>query len=148
MDTRTRGDTGMTASRKAWFRATREIVGLIQQDVAAATGVTVTTVKRWERRGFPEPPDGVCDWLRAVREDHDRAVEAMVGEMSRGERAVLEIYRSQDDGGIDPVAGGEAALPFGYRNSIARSVAERLALAGVDVTWRYPDEDPGDKTES
>lgn len=129
------------AGRKAWLRATREICGMSQQEVADATGVRVLTVKRWERQGYPEPPEDVCRWMLTAREDHDRAVDEMVSALSRGKKAVIDIYRSQVD--CEREFGGTegAAVPFGYRNSIARSAAERLRLAGVDVVWRYPDEE-------
>lgn len=129
------------AGRKAWLRATREICGMSQQEVADAVGVRILTVKRWERQGFPEPPEDVCRWMLAAREDHDRAVDEMVSTLSHGRTALIDIYRSQAD--CDREFGGTegAGVPYGYRNAIARSAAERLRLAGVDVVWRYPDEE-------
>lgn len=131
----------MAQSRKAWLRATREIVGMSQQEVADAVGVRVLTVKRWEKQGFPEPPEDVCQWMLAARENHDQAVDEMVAALGRGKRAVIDFYRSQED--CDREFGGTegAGVPYGYRNAIARSAAERLCLAGVDVVWRYPDEE-------
>ena len=38
------------------FKARREMAGLSQQDISAALGVNISTVKRWENPSFPYMP--------------------------------------------------------------------------------------------
>lgn len=130
-------------SRKAWFRATRELCGISQQDVADEADVRVLTVKRWERLDGPEPPEDVCRWLLDALEDHDSAVDELCAAhvSGSGPVAALALFRTQEE--CDRAFGGTegADVPFGYRNAIARSAAERLTRMGFPVRWRYADED-------
>lgn len=129
-------------SAKAWFRATREMLGLTQQDVAEAADVRVMTVKRWERPGDPEPPADVIEWLEALseaqRDTVDAAVSAVVSSVPLRGSAQLTYYRTQeqyDELGRDPG-------PVGMANANARMVAARLDAMGYTVGFAYPD-DPG-----
>jgi len=129
-------------SAKAWFRATREMLGLTQQDVAEAADVRVMTVKRWERPGDPEPPADVIEWLEALseaqRDTVDAAVSAVVSSVPLHGSAQLTYYRTQeqyDELGRDPG-------PVGMANANARMVAARLDAMGYTVGFVYPD-DPG-----
>lgn len=132
-------------SRKAWFRATREVCGISQLDVADEADVRVLTVKRWERPDGPEPPEDVCRWLSEALSDHDAAVDEMCSGImsSTGTVAVLDLYRTQEE--CDRAFGGTegAGVPFGFRNAITRDAAERLRSAGLMVRWRYPGEGAG-----
>lgn len=127
---------------KADFRAMREECGLTQQDAADALGVRVLTVKRWERPGFPEPPDDAWAYLNSMRDRMvemaefaaDKAVE-LSDETGAGAIA-LTYFRDQsqyDEAGRD---GG----PVGFANAVARLTASYLEVEGFYVEFRYPDD--------
>ena len=124
---------------KADFRARREALGLTQQDVADEADVNVSTVKRWEKPGYFDPPDDVWAWLddcgALQREVVDAAVSAAV---ARGRGPVqVTYYRSQeqyDELGRDPG-------PYGVANANARMVSSRLRGLGFEVDFSYPDDD-------
>lgn len=136
-------------NRKAWFRATREICGLSQSDVADEAGVNVMSVKRWEKQGEAEPPEDVCAWLLAARQDHDDAVDDICREyvmwLHHDSKlqpvALMEIYRNQRDANLERDANDWADMPYSYVNAIRKSAAERLRGMGITVRWRYPDEE-------
>ena len=127
---------------KADFRAMREECGLIQQDVADALGVRALTVKRWERPGFPEPPDDAWAYLNSMRDRMvemaefaaDKAVE-LRDETGAGAIA-LTYFRDQQQ--YD--ASGRDDGPVGFANAVARLTASYLEVEGFDVEFRYPDD--------
>lgn len=127
---------------KADFRAMREGVGLTQQDVADAMSVRVVTVKRWERPGFPEPPEDAVMWLGDMADRHETMVRDTVLQMlavsgRTGVKTVaVTYYRSQDQ--YD--AHGRDEGPCGFANAVARDVAAELTAKGMDVAFRYPDD--------
>lgn len=129
----------MSAS-KAWFRASREALGLTQQDVADAMDVRITTVKRWERPGFPEPPGDASAWLadclRMQREIVDAGASAAAANCSSGGSATVAYYRTQEQ--YDELGGSPG--PVGMANANARMVAQRLEHMGYDVRFEYPDD--------
>lgn len=133
---------------KAWFRATREICGLTQQNVADAAGVRIMTVKRWEKQGQADPPEDVCDWLSTVRRAHDAAVDDICRTYLKRLRAApeehpvipMEIWRNQEDADNSHVSAGREGSPYGYVNAIRKSAAERLRGMGVGVVWRFPED--------
>lgn len=123
---------------KADFKAQREMLGLTQQDVADVADVTVTSVKRWERPGFPEPPADVWAWLDDCARLQSEVVEAATSAaVAQGGGPVqITYYRSQeqyDSLGRDPG-------PYGMANANSRLVAYRLRSLGYEVGFAYPDD--------
>ena len=126
----------------AEVKALRESVGLSQADLADLTGVTVRSVRRWER-GI-EPPEDVLELLERYVIRKAKAVEAaletvdrVTEQMGRAPDLVpMTYYRNQaeyDELGRDPG-------PVGVANANARAVADALMARGVAVEFRYPDE--------
>lgn len=123
---------------KADFRAMREALGLTQLDVADACGVRALTVKRWERPGFPEPPEDAVEWLEGMADLHDEMVGQMVGLALASPADEIRITYFRDQAQYD--ASGRDDGPFGFANAVARDVAAELAREGVDVAFAYPDD--------
>lgn len=127
---------------KADFKARRETLGLSQSDVADVVGVTKTSVKRWERPDFPEPPEDVWEWLelceQAQKDTVEQAVSAAIAcSIDKNKAVQITYYRSQEQ--YDAL--GRDAGPFGMANANARMVASRLTSLGIDVDFAYPDDD-------
>ena len=124
----------------AWLRATREMLGLTQQDVADAADVRVLTVKRWER-GDQEPPADVVSWLEDLsemqRDTVEAAVSAAVASVPLHGLVQLTYYRTQEQ--YDEL--GRDSNPVGMANANARLAADRLDAMGYSVGWSYPDDD-------
>ena len=125
----------------ARMRATREMLGLTQHDVADAVSVRILTVKRWER-GDQEPPADVVAWLEDLsemqRDTVEAAVSAAVASAPLHGSVQLTYYRTQAQ--FDELGGDDG--PVGMANANARLIAARLDAMGYDVGWAYPD-DPG-----
>lgn len=127
---------------KADFRAMRDECGLTQQDVADALGVRVLTVKRWERPGFPEPPDDAWGYLDGER---DRMVRM-------AEFAVSKALELRDETGVNSIAltyfrdqaqydtAGRDDGPVGFANALSRLTASYLDAEGFEVEFSYPDD--------
>lgn len=126
----------------AEVKALRESVGLSQADLADLAGVTVRSVRRWERD--ITPPEDVLELLERYMIRKAKAVEAAIEtveriteQMGRAPDIVpMTYYRSQaeyDELGRDPG-------PVGVANANARAVADALMARGVAVEFRYPDE--------
>ena len=126
----------------AEVKALRESVGLSQADLADLAGVTVRSVRRWERD--ITPPEDVLELLERYVIRKAKAVEAaletverITEQMGRAPDLVpMTYYRSQaeyDELGRDPG-------PVGVANANARAVADALMARGVAVEFRYPDE--------
>lgn len=126
----------------AEVKALRESVGLSQADLADLAGVTVRSVRRWERD--ITPPEDVLELLERYVIRKAKAVEAaletvdsVTEQMGRAPDLVpMTYYRSQaeyDELGRDPG-------PVGVANANARAVADALMARGVAVEFRYPDE--------
>lgn len=128
---------------KAGFKALRDALGLSQQDVADACGVRLTTVKRWERPGFPEPPEDAWEYLGGESERHDDMVEFSISKVHElvdvyGAGFVVSMTYYRDQSQYDAL--GRDSGTFAFANSVAREVALRLADEGVEVEFRYPDD--------
>lgn len=123
---------------KAGFRAMREALGLTQLDVADACGVRALTVKRWERPGFPEPPEDAVEWLEGMADLHDDMVGQMVGLALESPADEVRVTYFRDQAQYD--ASGRDDGPFGFANSVTRDVAAELTAKGMDVAFRYPDD--------
>ena len=130
------------AEGKADFRALRERLGLTQQDVAKACGVVDRTVKRWEKPGWPEPPEDAWGYLYDM---HERLLEMTAFSVGKarelregaGAGAVRLTYfrdQSQHD------AHGRGEGPVGFANAVSRSTAKALLDEGFDVEFAYPDD--------
>lgn len=124
---------------KAWFRATREMCGLSQQDVADALGVTVKSVKRWENpdlTGYSIPEEAL-DWMSFEEASFSDAIHAAFDDLdASGMKSVtLTYYRdqAQHDANTDD---GER---FGVANAVSRAVAAELMAEGIEVRWAYPE---------
>ena len=126
----------------AEVKALRESVGLSQADLADLAGVTVRSVRRWERD--ITPPEDVLGLLERYVIRKAKAVEAaletverITEQMGRAPDLVpMTYYRSQseyDELGRDPG-------PVGVANANARAAADALMARGVAVEFRYPDE--------
>lgn len=128
---------------KADFKALRDTLGLSQQDVADACGVRLTTVKRWERPGFPEPPEDAWEHLGDESDRHDDMVEFSIGKVhdlveEYGKNFVVSLTYYRDQSQYDAL--GRDPGTFTFANSVAREVALRLADEGIEVEFRYPDD--------
>ena len=127
---------------KAGFKAMREGLGLIQQDVADAVGVRALAVNRWERPGWPEPPDDAWAYLEAMAERMGWVADEAVGAALRmrdetgAGRATLTYFRDQSM--YD--AHGRDRGPFGFANAAARLAAAHLDAEGFEVSFAYPGE--------
>lgn len=123
---------------KADFKATRELLGLTQQDVAEMACVNVATIKKWERPGFPEPPADVWDLIDGLDDMQEETVDAAVDHIlsAGGEDVQMTYYRSQDQ--YDEM--GRDPGPYRMANANARLVAHRLRALGVEVDFCYPDD--------
>lgn len=125
------------------FKARREMAGLSQQDISAALGVNIRTVKRWENPSFPYmPPEdawkAVDDALDAQRRQVAYAVSTVEEQAERlghvPEEVRITYYRDQamyDKHGRD-------AGPVGQANADARAVAAAIEAMGVRAAFAYP----------
>ena len=128
---------------KAWFRATRERVGLTQKAMAERLGVLVDTVKKWENPKYYAVPDDATAFLSEALSAHvsagGAAVEAVMAqseEQGDQESVSLLYYRSQrqyDEYGRDP---GDYAVI----DARCREIAATLETGGISVEYRYPEE--------
>lgn len=126
---------------KADFRARREMVGLRQGDVADALGVTVMSVNRWEREGFPNPPEDAWSLIEE-REEQQAAVVSEIAEgFPEGATANITVYRTQADyDSVQELYGRPDRGPFTVANANAFEAARVLDALGVEVRFVYNDE--------
>lgn len=126
------------------FRALREICGVTQQQVADVLGVSVLTVKKWEK-GVNRVPGDALAFIREAAAEHTRAVRAEVAEAAfsaqPGSALCLTYYRTQEQADLEAGLTGEAAGPYQFLNAVRRSVGERLIDMGYLVSFKYPDEE-------
>ena len=108
------------------------------------SGVTMLTVKKWEKLNGSNIPADVQDLMHFLEARFDEGVEATLSalvsviEDEGGNRDAVEItyYRSQDDYSI----AGVDESPFGDENAMSRAVAARLKDGGIRVAFVYPEE--------
>lgn len=120
---------------KADFKAEREALGLSQQDMADALDVRCMTVKRWERPGFPEPPEDAWERLAEFRELHNQMVDYTISifEHSAADELVLTYYRDQSMYNVAHDDGGS----FAFANAASREAAAILRDGGRNVRFEY-----------
>ena len=129
---------------KAQFRATREMVGLTQADVAEDLKVSIQSVKRWEREDMtnysvPESAlryinDQKADFVNTVTRLYNSYFELIESNIVDIDALPLTYCRDQsmhDDWTREPAR-------FGTANAIARAVATMLEIDGYHVEWSYP----------
>ena len=131
---------------KANFKALRERVGMSQQDVADALGVSCRTVKRWEHEADRrEPPADAVRLLEGQLGVQREMVEYMVGVCERVTEeagrmpSLVPVTYYRDQSMYDEF--GRDSGPFGVANANARAVAQELEALGYEVEFRYPCED-------
>lgn len=125
-------------------KAIRDRVGLSQQDVADALGVTILTVKRWEDPNGSTIPTAYKTLLADALADHQLAVKTameavMAQEDQRGEAPQfvrLYYYRSQAD--YDKY--GRDAGKVSVVNARIRETYTLLQYEGYDVYLLYKSE--------
>lgn len=126
------------------YRALREICGVTQQQVADVLGVSVLTVKKWEK-GVNRVPDDALSFIREAAAEHTRAVRTEAAEAASsaqpGSALCLTYYRTQEQADLEAGLTGEAAGPYQFLNAVRRSVGERLIDMGYLVSFKYPDEE-------
>ena len=127
----------MTRS-KADFKALRERVGLSQQDVADAANVTRTSVKRWERPGFNDPPADVWAWLEGLGANQDALVDEVCARVEREGIDALQLTYWRDQAQFDAL--GRDRGPYTMANANARAIWLALLGMGVEVSFSYPDD--------
>lgn len=129
---------------KATFKALRETVGLSQDNVAKDLGVSVTSVKRWERPGYQYPPADAWEYMLDAYRAHCDAVNGALEQVDEiadlvghdPELVPITYWRTQeqyDRAGRDPGY-------VGVVNACARAVGDELLKQGIEVEWRFPEE--------
>ncbi len=139
--------TPKTTRSKAAFKATRERVGMTQQDVADALGVRVRSVKRWEHESMPSyhAPAKAYELLESALEGQRKTVSqyvSAVNEQTRGLRAEADpvpITYYRDQAMYDLLGHDEGC--YGMANADARATAQELERMGYTVEFHYPTED-------
>ena len=133
------------ARSKAEFRASRETLGLSQNDVARLLDIDVANVKRWEKPGEAHPRPFAWELLDELTERRETTVEHALEIVLHAQehtgklpdRVQLTYWRDQQQ--FDAL--GLDSGPFGMANANAREAARRLEEMGVTVEWSYPDDD-------
>lgn len=123
---------------KTNFRAIREICGLSQADMADLAGVSISTIKRWERPEGQEPPDDVWETLEDWHRRHGEMVKASVGIVAdltethgRPKVITLPYWRTQAEYDL---YGRDDGI-YSVINAASRAVAERLLDEGLAVEF-------------
>ena len=127
---------------KADFMALRERVGLKQTDVASLLDVNLSTVKRWEKIGYMEPPAdawGLLDGYMALQCEAVSVALAQVAQIVEDQGAeprevVMTYFRTQKE--YDEHGRDEGL--FGPVNAKTRAVGAALEDRGIKVSYRYP----------
>ena len=124
---------GDWSESKAWMRATRELIGMTQHDVAVLANLTVDMVKKYESEKYRiQPSERMREMLEHYLSEHRRAVAAIVERHRGEERATLSFSRVSD---LPDWIKAEASAK---RHAAAvREAAVLLEAAGVAVDYTY-----------
>jgi hypothetical protein len=136
MDILKHGKTG------ADFRACREYVGWTQTEVADNLGISLSTVKKWERPLYPmEPRDFAWEWMDNELRAHDSEVDRVLGIVDSMEKhsgktldpVKLTMFHNNDGRGYLRPDGRSAS----FHNAVQREVWQILADDGhnVEFVW-------------
>lgn len=135
------------AMNAATLKGYRELCGITQQHLADMAGVSIASVKKWERGEKPVPQD-VSDLILSRYVYHCELVDDLVSRtdgVPRGSMVGLEYFRSQEQANIaserESGSYGSEAVPYQELNAAARSAAEVLLDLGQLVTFHYADEE-------
>ena len=131
---------------KAEFRALRETVGMTQAALAAAMGVEVRSVKRWEKpnpHGWYDPPQDAWDVLDGALAAQRRAVEKALEVVENvaeehGEPQAVELaYWLSEADYVSWSTDSALDAPGDWRmaNANARAAASALAALGYRVRF-------------
>ena len=135
----------MHDDQKAAFHAIRELTGLTQAALAAALGVEVRSVKRWESPRAPQlPPGEAWDYVagalsrqrEVVRFALDKVHDVTDEQGAPPDEVSLPYWSGADDYGersTDAAMG--VAGDWRMANANARALASALWAEGVHVTW-------------
>ena len=131
---------------KAQFRATRELVGLTQADVAEDLGVAIQSVKRWEREDMKNysVPETALAYIHEQKDSFIKSVTRLYNsffesiESGDADIDALPLTYFRDQAMRDRAL--EEPGRFSQINAIARAVATMLEVEGYHVSWTYPDE--------
>lgn len=135
------------ARGKADFRARREMLGLTQQDVADALNANVKTIKNWEnpRQTRYRISDAAWEYLdraadiQAQQVAYARSVIEKHAEVFAESPIVVPITYFRDQAAYDEC--GRDAGPYGQANATSRAIARDLERMGIQVEFRYPDDE-------
>lgn len=119
--------------RATELRAKREMVGHSQQSLAAALGVHVRTVSRWERGAVPVPDDAL-DFVDEALERQNELVHAALGIVEGAPNVSINYARSQED--FDAGHPGDGRY-YGEANAAARQVAANLYAMGIPFEFKH-----------
>lgn len=129
---------------KATFKALRETVGLSQDNVAKDLGVSVISVKRWERPGYQYPPADAWEYMLDAYRAHCDAVNGALDQVDEiadfvgryPELVSITYWRTQEQ--YDRLERDPGHV--GMINARARAVGGGLLEQGIEVEWRFPEE--------
>lgn len=125
-------------------KAIRERVGLSQQDVADAIGVTVLTVKKWEDPNGYTIPDAYKVLLADALVDHQLAVKAAMDAVMTQENqhddapSLVRLYYYRNQADYDKY--GRDAGKVSVVNARIREAYTLLQYEGYDVYLLYKSE--------
>ena len=133
--------------RAAHCKALRERVGMNQDALARAAGVTVRSVTRWESpEGAGNCPDDVLDLLAAALERQRDVVDvavsraiALADSMPSDSMPTIRLLYYPNQSTYDMLHKRDKGY-YGIANANARATAQELEAEGFTVEWKYADE--------
>jgi hypothetical protein len=122
-------------SEKANFKAWREMLGILQKDIAEEMGVNILSVKKWENPDYKQcPPERAWEILERAQKTQEQLIEESC-KIVGGHKAIqMNYFRDQamyDEYGRDK---GSVCIA----NANVRAAAQVLVSRGVKVEFSYP----------